>query len=171
MTGPSLSTNSVLKDGEGKEEHQRLEGVDTHRDPAQQRRSDLGRSFLRVLRGALRVIHADIAQPALDLVQRLVHLGRDVARLGGYAAEDEAEDDHSDGDQPDQDEDRPPDARNLVAFQPADKRSGDRAEHRGEDDRHNDRRRLGEQPDQPDDDQHETDQQPRREAEVPQPRR
>ena len=39
---------------------------------------------------------AGVAQPALDLVQRLVRLRRDVPRLGGDAAEDEAEDQHAD---------------------------------------------------------------------------
>jgi hypothetical protein len=46
-----------------------------------------------------------------------------------------------------------------------------RAQHRGEDHRHDDRRGLAEQPDEPDDDQHEADQQPQRETEVPDPRR
>ena len=76
-------------------------------------------------------------------------LRRDVARLGGDAAEDEEEDEHADGDEPEQHEDRAADARNPVALQPADRRSGDRAEHGGEDDRHDDRRRLVEQPDDP----------------------
>ena len=97
-------------------------------------------------------------------------LRRDVARVGGYAAEDEAEDQHADGDEPEQDEDRAADTRNPVALQPTHRGAGDRAEHRGEDHRHDDRRGLAEQPDDPDDDQHEADQQPRREAQVPEPR-
>ena len=76
---------------------------------------------------------------------------------------------HADGDEREQHEDRAADARHPVALEPPDRRSGDRAEHRGEDDRHDDRRRLIEQPDQAEDDQHEADQQPRREAEVPEP--
>ena len=111
----------------------------TFRDPAQQRRADLGRGLLHVVLGALRVVHAKVREPALDLVQRLVELRRDVARLGGYAAEDEQEDDHADGDEPEQNEDRAADARNPVALQPAHGGPGDRAEHGGEDDRHDDR--------------------------------
>ena len=74
------------------------------------------------------------------------------------------------GNKPEQDENRAPDARDPVPFEPADRGSGDRAEHRGEDDRHDDRRSLGEQPDEPEDDQDEADQQPRREAQIPEPR-
>ena len=168
---PVLEHEQRAERREAEEEHQRLQAGDALRDPAQQRRADLGRGLLHALLGALRVVHAEVAQPALDLVQRLVRLRRDVARLGGDAAEDEQEDEHADGDEPEQHEDRAADARNPVALQPADRGSGDRAEHRGDDDRHDDRRRLGEQPDEPDDDQHEADQQPRREAEVPEPRR
>ena len=49
---------------------------------------------------------------------------------------------HADGDEPEQHENRAADAWNSVALQPADRRSGDRAEHRGEDHRHDDRRGL-----------------------------
>ena len=127
MTGPSLSTNSVLSTANANEEHQRLEAIDARRDPAQQRRPDLRRGLL----SALRVIDTEVAQPALNLVQRLVRLGRDVARLGRYAAEHEAEDQHPDGNQPEQHEERAADTRNPVALQPADRGSGDRAERRG----------------------------------------
>ena len=63
-----------------------------------------------------------------------------------------------------QHEDRAADARDPVVLQPGHRRSGDGAEHRGEDDRPDDRRRLGEQPDQSDDDQDKADQQPGRDA-------
>ena len=75
------------------------------------------------------------------------------------------------GDEREQDEDRAADARHPVALQPAHGGPGDRAEHRRDDHRHDDRRRLAEQPDDAEDDQHEADQQPRREAQVPQPTR
>ena len=133
--------------------------------------ADLGRGLLHVLLGLLRVVHAEVVEPALDLVERLVELRRDVTRVGRDPAEDEEEDEHADGDEPEEDEDRAADARNPVAFQPAHRGSGHRAEHRGEDHRHDDRRGLVEQPDDPEDDQHEADQQPRREAQVPEPRR
>ena len=128
-----------------------------------------GAAFCAPVRGLLRVIDTEVAQPALDLFQRLVRLRRDLARVGGDAAEDEAEDQHPDENEPHQDEDGPPDARYPVALQPAHGRACDRAEYGGEDHRHGDRRGLAEHPDEPDDDQHEPDQQPRREAQVPEP--
>ena len=129
------------------------------------------RGRLYVLLCVLRVVDTEVFEPALDLVERLVDLRRDVARMGGDAAEDEAEDEHPDGNEPEQDEDRAADTRNAMALQPADRGSGDRADHGGEDDRHDDRRRLAEQPHEPDDDQHKANEQPRRDAELHEPRR
>ena len=85
--GPSLSTNSVLSVANPRKNSSDVR-PSMPVDPSQ-RRADLGSGLLHVLVGVLGVVDAEVAEPALDLVQRLVELRRDLGRVGGYTAEHE----------------------------------------------------------------------------------
>ena len=165
--GPSLSTKSVLIVA-SKEEHQRRQACDALRDPSS--------SDVRICGAAActSFFAFCVSSTPRSLNQPWI-LSSDWSTFAemspewASAAEDEAEEAPR-RQRAEQHEDRAADTRNAMALQPADRGSGDGADHGGEDDRHDDRRRLAEQPHEPDDDQHEPDKQPRREAQVHEPR-
>ena len=147
MTGPSLSTNSVLSAAKARKNTSDFRPSMPVATPLSSVVRISGAAFCAssVALCALST-PTSLNQPWI-LSSAWFAFAEMSPDLRGYAAEDEAEDQHADGNEAEQDEDRAPDTRNPVALQPADSRSGDRAEHRGEDDRHDDRRGLGEQPD------------------------
>ena len=157
MTGPSLSTNSVLSTAKARKNTSDLRPEMPAETP---------------LSSVVRISGAAFCTPSLALCALstprspnqpwilssawfiFAEMSPDLADMPPKTRQ---KIEHADGDEPEQDENRAADARNPAPLQPADRGSRHRAEHGGEDDRHHDRRRLVEQPDEPDDDQHEPD--------------
>jgi hypothetical protein len=73
MTGPSLSTNSVLRIAKARKNSSDLRPSMPAATPLSSR-PDLRRGLLHALLGLLRLIDTEVVEPALDLVQRLVQL-------------------------------------------------------------------------------------------------
>ena len=139
--------------GEGEEEPERRQALDARGDAVHKRLANLRQVLLEALLRVLRVVHAQVLEPALDLVESLRGLRGDVRRVGGDAVHDEREHNGADEDEAEKNDAGARGPGEPVTLECIDDRPRDRPEDKGKDHRHDDRRGLTEQPDRPDDDQ------------------
>jgi hypothetical protein len=167
---PVLEQEEEAQGGEGKEHRQGRERADACLEAVDERVEAVADRRARIVLGALgRVrIDAQVLEPALDLVGRVPEVAGQAAALAADAAEDQHAERHAEHEDKHEHQHRAGRARHPPVLQPADERREHRREDRG--DRHwdDDRLRQRQQPDHADEQHGDTDQQPRRDAQVAQ---
>ena len=172
MPGPSLRRKNVPSAAKERPNMSGSESPDAVDDPVHERRDRLGRGLLHGGGGAGRArrVDAGVLQPALELVDACGGLRRELRALARDTRDHDHDDEDRDRRDPDQDESRRERARHVPVEERDERHRHDRDDERA-DHRPDDRVRLGEQPDEADDEQEHPDEQPGAPAEVAQPPR
>ena len=114
-----------------------------------------------VLLGFRSIVGARVVHPPFRLVERLRRVRLDLIALLHDSTEDEQQHDYPEREQHQQHESRARGSWDFPALQRVDERPGDCGGDRSDDDRHEDRRDLGQDPDRPDQQESDANQEPR----------